>query len=341
MDNAATNIVQIKAPVVFVRESPSIRNGTVCCKLMQGVYLECLEKRSINSISWIRVSVGWICSLDMDRNVCFENASILEAEESWKLEENRRERMASAIASSVVRSHPLQKAKRLVRSLLKHTDKYYPGNLVLKANKTEVENIMISLGGQMGLSKQQIFEYVKIAASQQSNPSQSVIDIVYKINHLINIRPSQWVVEDLNVLETDNVRRRNNKFVMAAAAGDLNTFRSLLESSRQELTSLHTELNYTALHAAAEFGQKGIVDYIITTGVSLNMRDPRRGQTGLHYAAYNGRADVIASLLAAGADRKISCNKGLKPYEVANKQGHTECCEMLKYLPPMPIDLQV
>ena len=36
----------------------------------------------------------------------------------------------------------------------------------------------------------------------------------------IGLRPTLWVKEDLNVITTNEVERRNNKFVMAAARGN-------------------------------------------------------------------------------------------------------------------------
>ena len=40
-------------------------------------------------------------------------------------------------------------------------------------------------------------------------------------------------------------------------------------------------------------------------------------------------------LLENGANRKIGCYEGLKPYEVAHKWGHVECREITKYIVPV------
>lgn len=84
-----------------------------------------------------------------------------------------------------------------------------------------------------------------------------------------------------------------------------------------------------------------VVEYIITTGVSLNMKDPRRKQTALHVAAYNGREQVVKVLLAANADRKIGDIHGKLPYHYAEMQGNIDVREMLKLLPPTVHDLRV
>jgi len=42
------------------------------------------------------------------------------------------------------------------------------------------------------------------------------------------------------------------------------------------------------------------VQAIIRRGSSLDMLDPRLGQTALHFAAWAGRVEVVKRLLAAG-----------------------------------------
>lgn len=245
--------VLITSDLVSVLTRP--KGGTLACQLRKGVYIVCLTRQSIDNVQWVQTYCGWLCSVDAEFNPNYEELyDINSALDAWKSEESKRKRMASAIACELVKSHPLAKAKRFVGSLTKHAITFYPSKPMVKIKKIGVEDIMISLGGQLGLKKQQIFEYIKVAASQQSNPPQSVLDIVAEINHLITFRPTQWVTYDLNVLETEDVRRNNDRFVMLAAAGKLAEFRGMVEKGH-ELTCLHSELKYTALHGAADFGQ--------------------------------------------------------------------------------------
>ena len=333
------DVVVIVQDVVSVLTEP--KGGSLACQLRNGIFIICLCRRMIDGKQWILTYPGWICAVDIENNpTCEEVYDINEAIESWKSEESKRKRMASAIACELVKSHPLSKAKRFVGSLTKHAVTFYPQKPMVKIKQIGVEDIMISLGGQMGLTKQQIFEYIKVTASQQCNPPQAVLDIIAEINHLITFRPTQWVTYDLNVLETEDVRRNNDRFVMLAASGKLEEFKAMVEKGH-ELTCLHTELKYTALHGAADFGQVAVVQYIITTGVSLNMKDPRKKQTALHVAAYNGREGVVKVLLAANADRKIPDIQGNLAYYYADMQGHFEVRELLKYLPPTVRDLKV
>jgi hypothetical protein len=258
-------------------------------------------------------------------------------EKHWQQEGEKRQRMASAVASMLIRSHPLPRAKRLARSLLKHASEHYPHTPLTKITDKSMEDIMIILHGQRALTRQQTFEYIKAAAARQSHPRQSVVDIAQLVYDLLNIRPSAWVTQALNVITTEDIRIRNNHFIMAAAEGNLAVFQEFLKN-KQELTSLHSELHYTALHAAADFGQAAILTCILATGLSIDIKDPVRGQTSLHFAAYSGRTSVARLLLEAGADRRLACSRGILPYQAADKQGHVECRELLKFMPP-PVEV--
>lgn len=48
-----------------------------------------------------------------------------------------------------------------------------------------------------------------------------------------------------------------------------------------------------------------------------------------------GRNEIAQLLLDNGANRKIGCGEGLKPYELAHKWGHIECREITKYIVPV------
>ncbi len=316
--------------------------SSIVCQLQPGVCINVLEISVIDGI-WIRTDCGWVSSIDnlsYDKVKSYEIIDVAAATSFWDMERNKRKRMASAIASMLVKAHPLPKAKRFVRSLVKHAVEFYPGKPLVLNNERSMEDIMVSLGGQTDLDRAQIFEYIKVSATKMSNPQQSIVDIVNEVSELINTRPTLWVTLNLNVLETENVRLSNDKFIMAAAGGDTATFMYYLNAG-QELTNLHSELKYTALHAAADFGQLEIVRIIATTGVSFNIRDPRYGMTPLHFAGQSGRAEVAQLLLDNGADRTLTCNKGLRAFEWAHKQGHIDCREVTKLIPPDVTEIEV
>ncbi len=155
------DVVVIVQDVVSVLTQP--KGGSLACQLRNGIFIICLSRRIIDGIQWIQTYPGWLCAVDIESNpTCEEVYDINEAIESWKSEESKRKRMASAIACELVKSHPLSKAKRFVGSLTKHAVAFYPQKPMVKIKQIGVEDIMISLGGQMGLTKQQIFEYIKV-----------------------------------------------------------------------------------------------------------------------------------------------------------------------------------
>jgi ankyrin repeat protein len=137
----------------------------------------------------------------------------------------------------------------------------------------------------------------------------------------------------LNVTTTSETEKKNNRFVMAAARGDWREFNKCIEAG-QELSVMHSQLGYTALHAACEFGAKDMVAALFKLGVAVNIKDYRHGQTPLHYAALGGKVHIARMLLEHGADRSIANNRGYLAYEIAEEEGHLECSEVLKHTPP-------
>lgn len=340
-----SDIVHTAWPNMKVYASPQLIADIVCV-LLSRVYLRVNEvlKRSDKSgktITWVRADCGWLLATDGGETpflLLINN--IEEAETSWAQEEAKKQRIASAVASMLVRSYSLPRCIRLARSIMKHAVTYYPDTNLTKISDEIMENIMIILGGQTALTKQKVFEYIKAAAARQSNPKKAVIDISQIIFDTICKRPTLWVKEDLNVIVTEEAQRRYDQFVMAAAMGDVETFQQFLNIN-QELTSLHSQLHYTALHAAAEFGKVEIINMLRGTGLSLDIRDPVRGQTALHFAGYAGRSEVALALLEAGANRQILCYSDIYPFQAAEKQGHVECREILKFLPPVMTTLTI
>ena len=68
----------------------------------------------------------------------------------------------------------------------------------------------------------------------------------------------------------------------------------------------------TALHQAAERGDVGAVEKLVSEGVDVNVRD-EGGATPLHAAAFAGHRDVIRLLIKKGADINLEDNDGDTP----------------------------
>jgi hypothetical protein len=267
-----------------------------------------------------------------DRN--FVASHEVEANKFWAGENVNRRRISSAISQLLAKSHSLTNARR-VSGLLYKQAKQYVDNVKPLTNLPDVsiEDLVIALSTSTSLKAVELFEFVKVAASQQSDPPKSLVDIATQINDTINLRPSLWVKNDLGVLETSDVMMRNDQFVMACARNDVRKFDECLAKG-QELAAIHSELKYTGLHAAADFGAIDIVEKLLLTGISPNVRDARHGRTALHFAAQSGRCAIAMLLLDKGADRTLTDFSGMVPCEIADDQGHAECREILKQVPP-------
>ena len=327
-----TKIVRIICRSIGVKAEPA-KFSAVVCQLIEGVFVVIKEEKIVEGVLWLQIGCGWMSAHDNAGQISYIEALAQEAHKAWGLEFSNRKRISSSIVSMLTKSHSLVNARRVTRNILKHVLDPTPKGL-LNLPDVSIEDLVIGLTSSIGLRQGEIFQFIKIASAQQSNPIQAMIDICEDANSMMNMRPSIWVKKDLGVLITADIKTTNDKFIMAAAYGDLKLFENFLDKG-QELAVLHSELGYTCLHAAADFGAKEVLKRIIRTGLSINMKDVRKGQTALHFAAQSGRIDVATILLENNADRTIKCFKGMMPFQLADDMGYSECREVLKL--PSPI----
>jgi hypothetical protein len=324
-------ILKIAVKAVAVRVSPQ-KVAPVICQLNQGIYVLQIDDMEVDSLLWLQVGCGWICSVDGSGAVTFVVSTEAEAHKSWSLEFDNRRNISQAIASLLTRSYGLIDARRLSRSILSHA-KTNAGKKLMNVLDVSVEDLLIGLKSSTGLRQNELLDFIRITASQQSNPPQVVEEIAADVDRLINLRPTVWVKDNLKIIETTDTKERNKNFILAAARGDLKLFQKFLAEG-QDLIALHPEIGYTALHAAADFGCTPIVKELLLAGVSSNIRDTRKAQTPLHFAAQSGRTDICRLLLDKGADRSVASSEGLLAFEIAHEYGHVECREILKQVPP-------
>lgn len=355
-------VIRITSRQVPVRNDCN-KYATVLCSLENGVYVQVNEDKTIENIQWFKLSNGWICSMDNTGFLCYTITNEIEAGRSWAREYDNRKRISHAICNELTRSHSLPNARRVVRSIIQLItgEKKYPTKEDLlrkkdvgalndaaadddndmKPNKAlslvnlpdvSIEDLIIALAASASLRQKELLGFMKIAAARQSNPVKALEDIAKEVEQLIAMRPTMWVTRGYNVLETYDIKSQNDQFIMAAANGNMNAFNKFL-SKGQELIALHSELGYTALHAAADFGSLEPLKYLVAAGVNVNIKDTKKGQTCLHFAAMSGRSEIIKVLLDSGADRNLLNHNGLAAYEVANDQGHIEAREILKQVP--------
>uniref|UniRef100_A0A8C5WQ16 Uncharacterized protein n=1 Tax=Laticauda laticaudata TaxID=8630 RepID=A0A8C5WQ16_LATLA len=79
--------------------------------------------------------------------------------------------------------------------------------------------------------------------------------------------------------------------------------------------------NETLLHIAATHGHLEIIDYLISKGVKLEVKD-NKGRTPLHRAAEKGHDKAVNRLLQAGANMYSLDQEGKTPLHLANQNQH-------------------
>src|SRR5206468_1378191 len=83
----------------------------------------------------------------------------------------------------------------------------------------------------------------------------------------------------------------------AAGVGRLDVVKSFFNadgSLKPPATPQQLKVGFTW---ACEFGRTEVVDFLLENGMGLTEQLKRDGETGLHWAAYGGHADIVRLLL--------------------------------------------
>jgi len=87
--------------------------------------------------------------------------------------------------------------------------------------------------------------------------------------------------------------------------------------------------NVTPLHSAAAGGSAEIVHTLLVAGADPNARQ-NGGFVPLHAAAQNGDAEMTRDLLEHGADPQLATDDGRKALAIAEEQGHEAVATLLR-----------
>lgn len=105
--------------------------------------------------------------------------------------------------------------------------------------------------------------------------------------------------------------------VIAALCGDVAELIEMINARTIRIDGIHPALLYTALHAAAEFGQLDSVRVLIEQGsANVNARCARLDRTPLFYAAMHRRGDIVRLLLSKGANPRLRDVEGQRAYQL-------------------------
>ena len=67
---------------------------------------------------------------------------------------------------------------------------------------------------------------------------------------------------------------------------------------------------------------------LVLRGHNINAQD-NVGDTPLHFACFYGHRDIVTTMILAGADTKITNDKGETPAHVAERRKHNELLHLL------------
>ena len=87
--------------------------------------------------------------------------------------------------------------------------------------------------------------------------------------------------------------------------------------------------NDALIHLAASYGGRDEIALLVASGARVNAVGGE-GYTPLHWAAVEGRLDVINTLLDLGADPRIKNEFGSTALDKAENAGHKEAAHLLR-----------
>lgn len=85
----------------------------------------------------------------------------------------------------------------------------------------------------------------------------------------------------------------------------------------------------TPLMTAARVGSLAAVKSLLARGATVDATDARRGQTALMWAAAEGHADVVQTLIELGADARLRLSSGFTPLLFAVREGRSAVVRVL------------
>lgn len=106
----------------------------------------------------------------------------------------------------------------------------------------------------------------------------------------------------------------------SVAIGNISDLKKVLKESDVNAVNVSNE---NLLHIAAAHGHTEIIDYLISKGAKLDVKD-KKGRTPLHRAAEKGHVNAVKVLLQAGANMYSLDQEGKTPLHLASQNQHTD-----------------
>lgn len=117
---------------------------------------------------------------------------------------------------------------------------------------------------------------------------------------------------------------------LAAAFGGPEAVAILLSHGANVHAVAKSAMQNQALHAALALSNNPeTITLLIHNGANVNAKQ-MGGYTPLHQAASAGKAEAAETLLAAGADASLSCDRGKTPADYAEEKGYAQLAARLR-----------
>jgi ankyrin repeat protein len=114
---------------------------------------------------------------------------------------------------------------------------------------------------------------------------------------------------------------------LASANGNAAIVESLLKAGADPNAALPG--GETPLMTAARVGSLASVKSLLARGAAVDAKDERRGQTALMWAAAEGHADVVQTLIELGSDFRLRLSSGFTPLLFAVREGRRDVVRVL------------
>jgi uncharacterized protein len=111
--------------------------------------------------------------------------------------------------------------------------------------------------------------------------------------------------------------------MLAAANGNEQLIEFLLRTNANQLN--YNEYSETAIAIGALYGHLGIVQHLVQAGSPID----GHGWNALHYAVFNGHAEIVRYLLTKGANLNALAPNRQTPLMLAARNGHVDVAKML------------
>lgn len=131
------------------------------------------------------------------------------------------------------------------------------------------------------------------------------------------------------IAENKKIEENNQSLFMAAQKGDIKMIRDLVDGKQADFFVRNKKFNdKTLLHFAASNGQVECVEYLIRSGINVNVKDDE-GTSPLCNAAFYSNLRMVVCLVGNGADVFARRTCGWSVLQSAAFSGKLDCVQYL------------